>query len=348
MQDVATRKTVSGRGPRVVTRVAVAAAIAYVIAVAAVAAGAADAVTPRVPAPEQVTIATVQDAGKPFALRANVYLPAQRNGAVPLVLFLHGHGGAFDFANGAPSYDHALTLPARGIAVATISYRPHDRLPGEIHDVKGYVRWFRAHAQRFGIDPRRIGVWGTSRGGHLAALLATTGDVATLKGDVGGNADQSSRVQCAAIFYPLIDLLTAGYELMQRFPGRVKREDELGLVTQLVGYSGPGGIAAVREAAARNDRASPAWPAVERARLANPLLYVTADDPPIFVAHGAEDTAVAVEQSTRLYDRYVAAGLDAKLAVWSKGTHGNVGVDIERAAVEWFVAQLGAEAPPRR
>lgn len=299
-------------------------------------------------APTQVTIATVQDAGKPFALRANVHLPASRGAPAPLVLFLHGHGGAFDFANGAPSYDHALTLPARGIAVATISYRPRDPLPGEIHDVKGYVRWFRANAKRFNIDPQRIGVWGASRGGHLAALLATTGGVAALEGDVGGNLEQSSRVQCAAIFYPLTDLLTAGTELMQRFPGRVKAEDELGLVTQLVGYSGPGGIATVREAAAGNDRANPAWPAVERARLANPIVHVTSDDAPIFVAHGAEDTAVAVEQSIRLYDRYVAAGLDAKLAVWSKGTHGNVGVDIERAAVEWFVARLLAAAATRK
>jgi acetyl esterase/lipase len=337
-------------GGRMSRRVATAATRAgFVVAALALAAAvrAAEPAPPR-PAPTQVTIATVQDAGKPFALRANVHLPASGDAPAPLVLFLHGHGGAFDFANGAPSYEHALTLPARGIAVATISYRPHDPLPGEIFDVKGYVRWFRANAKRFNIDPQRIGVWGASRGGHLAALLATTGGVAALEGDVGGNLKQSSRVQCAAIFYPLTDLLTSGTELMQRFPGRVKAEDELGLVTQLVGYSGPGGIAAVRAAAAKNDRASPAWPAAERARLANPIAHVTSDDAPIFVAHGADDTAVAVEQSTRLYDRYVAAGLDAKLAVWSKGTHGNVGVDIERAAVEWFVARLLAPAAPRR
>jgi acetyl esterase/lipase len=319
-----------------------------IAAMALAAVGHPPAAAPTGGAPVQVTIATVQDAGKPFVLRANVYLPSPRGAPTPLVLFLHGHGGAFDFANGAPSYDHALTLPARGIAVATISYRPHDPLPGEIHDVKGYVRWFRANAKRFNIDPQRLGAWGASRGGHLAALLATTGGVAALEGDVGGNLEASSRIQCAAIFYPLTDLLRAGFELLQRFPGRVKSEDELGLVTPLVGYPGPGGIAAVREAAARNDRASPAWPAVERARLADPLAYVTSDDPPIFIAHGANDTAVTLEQSTRLYDRYVAAGLDAKLAVWSKGTHGNVGVDIERAAVEWLVARLLAAPAPRK
>lgn len=305
--------------------------------------------TPPLP-PVQITIATVQDAGKPFVLRANVYLPADGGSPAALVLFLHGHGGTYNSGNGAPSYDYALTLPARGIAVATIDYRPKDRLPGEIFDVKGYVRWFRANATKFNIDPLAIGVWGTSRGGHLAALLATTGGVAALEGDVGGNLGQSSRVQCAAIFYPLTDLLSAGVELMRRFPGRVKSEDELGLVSQLLGLRAPGGMKAVREAAAKGDPTHPAWRAVELARLANAIDYVSSDDPPIFLAHGADDIAVAVDQSVRLYERYLAHGLDAKLAVWSQGTHGNVGPDIERAAVDWLVARLRdaqRKRPPR-
>src|SRR6202158_5011867 len=137
-----------------------------------------------------VLVATVQDAGKPYALRANVYLPKGAASApAPLVLFLHGNGGTYNFANGSRSYEFSIALSDRGIAVATIDYRPDDALPGEIFDVKAYVRFFRAKAKEYNIDPQRIAVWGTSRGGHLGALLATSGDVKELEGDVGGNLD---------------------------------------------------------------------------------------------------------------------------------------------------------------
>ena len=171
-------------------------------------------------------VATVQDAGKPYALRANVYLPKGAASApTPLVLFLHGNGGAYNFANGSRSYEFSIALSDRGIAVATIDYRPDDVLPGEIFDVKAYVRFFRAKAKEYNIDPQRIAVWGTSRGGHLGALLATSGDVKELEGDVGGNLDQSSRIQCAVLFYSVVDLLNLGADFANRSPESAKASD---------------------------------------------------------------------------------------------------------------------------
>ncbi|MBI3372440.1 MAG: alpha/beta hydrolase [Betaproteobacteria bacterium] len=299
---------------------------------------------------KDVLVATVQDAGKPYALRVNIYLPkGPATAPVPLVLFLHGNGGKYNFANGSRSYEFSIALTDRGIAVATIDYRPDEALPGEIHDVKAYVRWFRAKAKDYNIDPNRIGVWGTSRGGHLAALLAATGDVKELEGNVGGNLEQSSRIQCAVLYYAAIDLLTAGSDLVNRFPERAKVQDAAGeLTAQLLGVKDSRGMALVREVAARNDKTDLNWKHVELAQLSNPVNYVTKDDPPILLAHSAIDGVVAVEQSEKLYRKYLENGLDASLYVWTRGAHGAVGADIEAATSEWLVRKLLVELAPKK
>ena len=114
---------------------------------------------PSGPTYKEVLVATVQDAGRPFQLRTNIYVPRGAASApAPLVLFIHGNGGAYNFSNGSRAYEFSIALAERDIAVATIDYRPDDALPGEIHDVKAYVRFFRAKARDYNIDPNRIGV----------------------------------------------------------------------------------------------------------------------------------------------------------------------------------------------
>jgi len=297
---------------------------------------------PSGPTHKEVLVATVQDAGKPFALRTNIYLPRGAAGApTPLVLFIHGNGGSYNFSNGSRAYEFSIALAERGIAVATIDYRPDDALPGEIHDVKAYVRFFRAKSKEYNIDPNRIGVWGTSRGGHLGALLATSADVKELEGSVGGNLEHSSRIQAAVLYYSVIDYLTNGSDLAARFADRAKVQDAAGgLATQLLGVRDPRGVPAARDALAKGDRNDPLWKAVELSRLSDPVNYVTKDDAPILLAHSSIDTVVAVEQSERLYRKYVETGLDASLYLWSRGAHGAVGLDIEAASAEWLVRKL--------
>ena len=305
---------------------------------------------PSGPTYKEVLVAIVQDAGKPFALRTNIYLPkGPATAPAPLLLFIHGNGGAYNFSNGSRAYEFSIALADRGIAVATIDYRPDDALPGEIHDVKAYVRWFRAKAKDYNIDPARIGVWGTSRGGHLAALLATSGDVKELEGNVGGNLEHSSRIHCAVLYYSAIDLLTAGSDLAGRFPERATVQDAAGgLTAQLLGIKDPRGMALAREVAAKNDKSDPNWKHVELAHLSNPVSHVTKDDPPILLAHSAIDSVVAVEQSERLYRKYLEHGLDASLYVWTRGAHGAVGSDIEAATSEWLVRKLLVEPAPKK
>ena len=304
---------------------------------------------PSGPTYKEVLVATVQDAGKPFALRTNIYLPKGPAAApTPLVLFIHGHGGAYNFSNGSRSYEFSIALTDRGIAVATIDYRPDDILPGEIYDVKAYVRWFRAKAKDYNIDPNRIGIWGTSRGGHLAAMLATSGDVKEVEGDVSGNLDQSSRVQCAVIYYPMTDFLNAGADHAARFPESAKREDAGGLTAQLLGYKDPKGMSYLREIFAKNDKTNPYWKIVELAELSNPVKYVSKDDPPILLGHSSMDNVVSVEQSQRLYKKYIDNGLDASFYIWAKGAHGAVGLDIEAATSEWIAKKLLVDLAPKK
>lgn len=286
---------------------------------------------PSGPTYKEVKVATVEDGGKPFDLRTNIYLPKnQSTEPTPLVLFIHGNGGAYNFSNGSRSYELSIALTDKGIAVATIDYRPGTSVPENLYDVKAYVRFFRAHAKAYNIDPNRIGIWGTSRGGHLAALLETTGDVKELEGDVGGNLDQSSRVQCSVIFYPLTDLLSDG-----KFP---------------VSFFGlkDADAAAIAEADKKNDTSSPYWKYVQIARLTNPLNYVTKDDPPALVAVSALDPVTPMKLSWELFNKLVEAGVDASFYAWSKGAHGIVGTDIEAAASEWIANKLLVELAPSK
>lgn len=175
-----------------------------------------------------VTIATVWDTtlndgdGDWFDLKFDMWLPnSHLNDPKPLLIYIHGHGGAYNFPNGSRAYDFAIDLANSGIAVASIDYRSSPSFLGIINpeivqenlwDVKAYVRYFRANAEKYNIDPDRFCIWSTSRGGRLGSLLATTGDSGdpALEGDVGGNINYSSTLQCAVIYYPIGGLVDEG------------------------------------------------------------------------------------------------------------------------------------------
>jgi len=127
-------------------------------------------------------------------LQLDLYRPTQRGAALPAIVCIHG-GGWFKGERGNMK-PFAQALAARGYVAVTISHRlsGEAKFPAAIQDAKAAVRWLRANAAAYGIDPDAIGVTGHSAGGHLAALLATSGGVADLEGD-GGHAGFSSRVQ---------------------------------------------------------------------------------------------------------------------------------------------------------
>ena len=132
--------------------------------------------------------------------RLDLYTPEKADGPLPVIVWVHGGawmGGAKDA--GVP----ALPFVGKGYAVASINYRfsQHAAFPAQIEDCKAAIRWLKANAKAFDLDPERIGVWGASSGGHLVTLLGTSGGVKDLEGR-GGNADQSSRVRAVVDLGP--------------------------------------------------------------------------------------------------------------------------------------------------
>ena len=156
-----------------------------------------------------------------------------------------------------------MPLAAKGYAVASINYRlsQHAVFPAQIEDCKAAIRWLRANAAKYHLDPDHIGVWGASAGGHLVALLGTTGSVKELEGK-GGNLDQSSRVQCVVDWFGPTDLATMGGSHDK--PGSPE--------SRLIG--------------------GPVQENKEKARKASPLTYVSKDSAPFLIMHGDQDNTV--------------------------------------------------------
>lgn len=140
------------------------------------------------------------------SLGLDLYLPdPAQSTPVPLVIWVHGGGWRAGSKNGTDAPD---TL-GDDYAVASIDYRLSgiETFPAQIHDVKAAVRWLRAHAAEYSLDPERFGAWGSSAGGHLVALLGVTCGNPDLEGAVGENLDQQSCVQAVCDFYGPTDLL---------------------------------------------------------------------------------------------------------------------------------------------
>ncbi|MGE3806070.1 MAG: alpha/beta fold hydrolase [Gemmataceae bacterium] len=226
-------------------------------------------------------------------LRLDLYLPKDTKNP-PLVVFIHGGGWR------ANSYKRCLTpwLTEHGFAVASIGYRLSDKaiFPAQIHDCKAGVRWLRAHAKEYGYDATRIGVAGTSAGGHLALLLGTTAGDEKLEGSVGGNLDQSSRVQAIVDFYGPSDFVL-------RAKNQPSRGDAPGSPVRLL----------LGEPPSKN---------LELAKSASPAYHVSKDDPPLLILHGDKDGKVLLDQSERMVAEYRKAGLSVTLEVLPGAGHG--------------------------
>lgn len=230
--------------------------------------------------------------GKPLLL--DLYLPEKPAAALPLIVWVHGGG----WSAGTKANTPALPMVGRGYAVASVEYRlsGQARFPAQIHDCKAAVRWLRARAKEYGLDPGRFGAWGSSAGGHLVALLGTSGGVKELGGE-GGNPDQSSRVQAVCDWFGPTDLLR-----MRDFPSRIDHDAPGSPESRLIG----GPIQENREKAAR----------------ANPITYVTKDDPPFLIMHGDQDPLVPHNQSELLRDALQKTGVEVTLHTVRGAGHG--------------------------
>lgn len=236
-----------------------------------------------------VTYATV---GKDHdrALKLDLYLPEKAAaGNRPLVVWIHGGG----WRKGSKAGTQAARLATFGYVVASIEYRLTDEaiFPAQIEDCKAAIRWLRANAEKYHIDPQRVGVWGSSAGGHLVALLGTAGDES--KWDVGAHTDQSSRVQAVCDYFGPADLADMP-------AAQAARAD--GPVALLLG--------------------GPVAEKTDAAKAASPVTYISKDDPPFLICHGTEDALVPISQSENFLTALKAAGIDATLLKVKGAGHG--------------------------
>lgn len=213
--------------------------------------------------------------------------PPQR----PVILWIHGGGWR---GGNRGEENPALAFVDSGFVVASIDYRFSQQAPwpAQLHDAKAAVRWLRAHADALRLDTARVVAWGTSAGGHLAALLGVTSPADSLEGRVGSDTAMSSRVRAVVDYFGPANFL-------EYVPRRWTPWSSVG---QLLGC----GVAKC----------------LERARLASPVTYASPGDPPFFIAHGLADSTVPFSQSVSLDSALQAAGGLVEFVPVSGADHG--------------------------
>jgi len=235
----------------------------------------------------------------------DLFIPGNPTKPLPVVVWIHG--GAWKA--GDKKFCPAMPLLNRGYAVASLNYRLSQEaiFPAQIHDCKAALRWLRANAQKYHLDPNRIGVWGGSAGGHLVALLGTSGGVKELEGDEG-NLKYSSRVQAVCDWFGPSDFTS------------IRSQAADGPVAALLG-----GIASE---------------AKQKAILASPVTYVNKANPPFLIMHGDKDPTVPFQQSELLYDKLKKAGVDVTFKPVPGAGHGFGGSEIQKQVFDFFDKHL--------
>jgi len=260
----------------------------------------------RAQAAPKVPDSVVLEAGIEYAnpdgqhLLLNMARPKSGDGPFPAVVCIHGGGFR---AGKRESYDGLVVrLAERGYVAVTVTYRlaPKYPFPAAVHDTKAAVRWVRANAAKYKVDPARIGATGGSAGGHLAQFLGVTAGVREFEGE-GGNAGESSAVACVVNVYGPSDF-TKSYG---------KSVDAAEVLPLYLG----GNLETQRF----------------RHLLASPLYWVTPRAAPTLCIHGTEDKYVAHEQAVWLVDKINASGASAELLTLQGAGHGFKGKDAETA-----------------
>jgi acetyl esterase/lipase len=241
-------------------------------------------------------------------LKLDLYAPRKLAVPAPAVVVLHGGGWTVGSKNDIRPMARAFA--EQGYVAVTVAYRlaPQHRFPAQIEDAKCAIRWLRANAGRYRVDPERIGVVGFSAGAHLALLLGLTGPRDGLEGN-GGHAEQSSRVQAVVNCMGPTDLAR---------PGWPAASDKM--IFALVGGS-------------RED-----FPAVYRA--ASPLTYVRPGAPPVLTIHGTTDALVPYEQATLLHEALNAAGVLSYLETMQNRGHGDDWAREEMQRIAGFILEF--------
>jgi acetyl esterase/lipase len=204
-------------------------------------------------------------------LLLDLYMPDIKRSPY-LIVWIHGGAWRSGSKESPP-----LGVLGSGYALASINYRlsTEARFPAPIHDIKAAIRFLRGNAKKYGYRSDKIIIWGSSAGGHLAALVGVTNNDPYYEGNLGDYTNESSSVQVIADYYGPTNFLT------------------------ILDQSTPHGIS-VRAPALELLLGKPVKDVTELARKASPVFQVDSTDPPLLIVHGDQDVQVPVNQSLEL------------------------------------------------
>ena len=251
----------------------------------------------------------------------DLWLPSNPSGPVPLVIFVHG--GAFKGGDKSMEAGNVASVLAEGYAAASLDYRLSGEapFPAAVQDIKAAVRWLRANASTYGLDPDRFAAWGESAGGNLVAMIGTTGDQVTILDDATlGSTDVSSAVQAVVAWYAPTDFLQMDAQFAAAPPavcaGQVQAHDPADSPESA--YLGAA-IQTVPDTAAA----------------ANPITYIATARtlPPFSIAAGDSDCLVPHQQSEILDAALTAAGAISTFTLVEGASHGDQAITTSQTPV---------------
>lgn len=235
----------------------------------------------------------------------------QPKGAKNLPAIIYVTGGGFINANKDNGIQLRMHLAENGYVVGSINYRvaPTAKFPEPLEDVKAAIRYIKANAEKFGVDPERVGIVGGSAGGYLTAMAGTTSGTKTF--DKGENLQASSEVKAAVDLYGLSDLTQIGSDYSEE----VQANHRSAGATEALWVNGSpvfggtdGGILADKEAA----------------ELANPIHYITKKSAPMLLMHGTADTLVSPSQTDLLFQALQQKGIESERYLVKDAGHGGI------------------------
>jgi acetyl esterase/lipase len=236
-------------------------------------------------------------------LKLNLSRPANAQGALPCVIVIHG--GAWRAGDRSVHNDLTWKFAQRGYVSATLGYRfcPKFIFPAQVEDVKCAVRFLRANAQKYGIDPDHLGAVGFSAGAHLSMMLGVMDKEDGLD-DSGGSSGHSSKVNAVVSFFGPTDMLSeypdASKNLLRDFIGGTRAEKE------------------------------------DAYRKASPITYISKGDAPILLLQGTADPLVPDTQAMLMIQAMGKAGVPGRAEIIAGGSHGWGGKDLERTIQEMY------------